>query len=202
MEKILLFIDRLSAGVGKAFGWCIIVMTVGTCYEVFVRYVLSAPTNWAFDLSYFMYGALFMMAGAYTLSRNGHVRGDVVYRLMPVRVQASIDLVLFIFFFMPGFAALFYYGIPYAEISWNIREVSIYSPTGAPVYPHKMLIPIASFLMLLQGFAEIVRCIVCIRDGTWPQRLHDVEEMESAILAEAQDRARIEKEMHVGGTAR
>jgi TRAP-type mannitol/chloroaromatic compound transport system permease small subunit len=117
---------------------------------------------------------------------------------MPARVQATIDLVLFIFFFIPGFGALFYYGIPYAHISWQIHEVSIYSPTGAPVYPHKTLIPIAAFLMLVQGFAEIVRCIICIRDGMWPQRLHDVEEMESAILAEAEDRRRIEDEMHVG----
>jgi TRAP-type mannitol/chloroaromatic compound transport system permease small subunit len=198
VEKLLLFIDRLSAGVGKAFGWCIIIMMLGTCYEVFVRYVLSAPTNWAFDLSYFMYGALFMMAGAYTLSRNGHVRGDVLYRMMPARVQASIDLVLFILFLAPGFGALFYYGIPYAEISWQIGEVSIYSPTGAPVYPHKTLIPIAAFLMLVQCFAEIVRCIICIRDGMWPQRLHDVEEMESAILHEAEDRRRIEEEMRLG----
>jgi len=198
VETFLLFIDRLSAGVGKAFGWCIVVMTIGTCYEVFVRYVLAAPTNWAFDVSYFMYGALFMMAGAYTLSRNGHVRGDVLYRLMPFRVQASIDLVLFVIFFIPGFAALLYYGIPYAQISWQIHEVSIYSPTGAPVYPHKTLIPIAALLMLIQCFAEIVRCIICLRDGVWPQRLHDVEEMESAILAESADRQRIEAELHVG----
>lgn len=200
MENFLLFIDRLSAGVGKAFGWCIMIMTLGTTYEVFVRYVLRAPTNWAFDVSYFMYGALFMMAGAYTLSRNGHVRGDVVYRLMPYRVQASIDLVLYIIFLIPGFSALLYYGIPYAEISWSIREVSIYSPTGAPVYPHKTLIPIAALLMLIQCIAEIIRCLICIRDGVWPQRLQDVEEMESAILAEAEDRRRIEAEMHVGAT--
>ena len=198
MENILLFIDRLSAGIGKAFGWCIIIMTLGTSYEVFVRYVLRAPTNWAFDLSYFMYGALFMMAGAYTLSRNGHVRGDVIYRLWPVRVQASVDLLLYIFFMLPGFSALLIYGIPYAQVSWAIHEVSIYSPTGAPVYPHKTLIPIAAFLMVLQCFAEIVRCIICLRTGAWPQRLHDVEEMESAILAEAADRKRIEAEMHVG----
>lgn len=202
MEKFLLFIDRLSAGVGKAFGWCIVIMTLGTSYEVFVRYVLRSPTNWAFDLSYFMYGSLFMMAGAYTLSRNGHVRGDVVYRLMPLRVQASIDLVLYIIFLGPGFSALLYYGIPYAEISWLQREVSIYSPTGAPVYPHKMLIPIAAALMLAQCLAEIIRCLICLRDGAWPQRLHDVEEMESAILAEAEDRKRIEEELHVGGMAR
>jgi TRAP-type mannitol/chloroaromatic compound transport system permease small subunit len=198
VEHVLLFIDRLSAGVGKAFGWCIIIMTLGTCYEVFVRYVLRAPTNWAFDVSYFMYGALFMMAGAYTLSRNGHVRGDVIYRLWPVRVQASIDLLLYIIFMLPGFGALLVYGIPYADISWQIHEVSIYSPTGAPVYPHKTLIPIAAFFMLMQCFAEIVRCVICLRDGAWPQRLHDVEEMESAILAEAADRKRIEAEMLVG----
>jgi TRAP-type mannitol/chloroaromatic compound transport system permease small subunit len=201
VEQFLLFIDRLSAGVGKAFGWCIVIMTLGTCYDVFMRYLFRAPTNWAFDVSYFMYGALFMMAGAYTLSRNGHVRGDFVYRMWPYRVQASIDLVLFIIFMLPGMGALFYYGIPYAKISWQIHEVSIYSPTGAPVYPHKTLIPIAGALMVIQCFAEIVRCIICIRDGVWPQRLHDVEEMESAILAEAADRRRIEEEMHVG-TAR
>ena len=197
MESILLFIDRLSAGVGKAFGWCIVIMTLGTCYEVFVRYVLSAPTNWAFDLSYFMYGALFMMAGAYTLSRNGHVRGDFLYRMWPSRVQASVDLVLFVIFMAPGTVALLYYGIPYAAQSWSIHEVSIYSPTGAPVYPHKTLIPIAAFFLLLQCLAEIVRCIICLRDGVWPQRLHDVEELESAILAEAADRRRIEEETHV-----
>jgi TRAP-type mannitol/chloroaromatic compound transport system permease small subunit len=117
---------------------------------------------------------------------------------MPMRMQASIDLALYILFLFPGFAALFYYGIPYAEISWQIREVSIYSPTGAPVYPHKTLIPIAAAFILLQGVAESIRCVICIRDGMWPQRLHDVEEMESAILAEAEDRRRIEEEMHVG----
>ncbi|MGB8429332.1 MAG: TRAP transporter small permease subunit [Pseudolabrys sp.] len=200
MENFLLFIDRLSGGVGKAFGWCIIIMTLGTCYDVFMRYLFRAPTNWAFDVSYFMYGALFMMAGAYTLSRNGHVRGDFVYRMWPYRVQASIDLVLFIIFMLPGFGALLYYGIPYAAQSWNIGEVSIYSPTGAPVYPHKMLIPIAAALMLFQCLAEIIRCLICIRDGVWPQRLHDVEEMESAILAEAADRRRIEEEVHAGAS--
>ena len=198
MEKLLLFIDRLSAGVGKAFGWCIIIMMLGTSYEVFVRYVLSAPTNWAFDLSYFMYGALFMMAGAYTLSRNGHVRGDVIYRMFPMRAQAGIDLVLYFLFVLPGFGALVYYGYFYAEISWAIGEVSIYSPTGAPVYPHKMLIPLAAGLILIQCIAEIVRCVICLRQGAWPQRLHDVEELESAIMADAENRRRIEQEMQVG----
>lgn len=198
MENFLLFIDRLSAGVGKAFGWCIIIMMLGTCYEVFMRYLLSAPTNWAFDLSYFMYGALFMMAGAYALSRNGHVRGDVVYRMLPMRVQAGIDLVLYFLFVIPGFGALVYYGYFYAEISWSIGEVSIYSPTGAPVYPHKTLIPLAAGLILIQCVAEIVRCVICLRQGAWPQRLHDVEELESAIMAEAENRRRAEQEMQAG----
>ena len=183
---------------GKAFGWCIAVMTVGTCYEVFMRYVLRAPTDWAFDMSYCMYGALFMMAGAYTLSRNGHVRGDVVYRLLPMRTQAAIELVLYIIFFFPGFLALLWYGAPYAYTSFLIRELSIYSPAGMPIWPLKILIPLGSLFLLIQGVAEVARCIICIRDGVWPQRLHDVEEMESAILAEAADRKRIEEELHVG----
>lgn len=202
MESFLFFIDRMSAAIGKAFGWCIVIMTLGTCYEVFMRYVLRAPTNWAFDLSYLMYGALFMMAGAYTLSRNGHVRGDVIFRLWPARTQAAIELVLYLTFFFPGFVALVVYGIPYARTSWTIREVSIYSPTGTPLYPLKALIPIAAFFMLLQGVAETIRCIICLREGAWPARLHDVEEMESAILAEQQDRARIQQQLHVGEASR
>jgi TRAP-type mannitol/chloroaromatic compound transport system permease small subunit len=202
VERFLFFIDRMSAGVGKAFGWCIVVMTLGTCYEVFMRYVLRAPTNWAFDLSYLMYGALFMMAGAYTLSRNGHVRGDVIFRLWPPRVQAAIEFVLYLIFFFPGFTALLVYGFSYARTSWNIQEVSIYSPTGTPIYPLKALIPIAAFFMLLQGLAETIRCIICLRRGAWPPRLHDVEELESAIVAEQQDRARIQQELHVGEESR
>lgn len=202
MESFLLFIDRLSAGVGKAFGWCIVVMTIGTSYEVFMRYILRAPTDWAFDMAYCMYGALFIMAGAYTVSRNGHVRGDVIFRLWPLRLQASIELVLYLIFFFPAFGAMFYYGFFYAWRSFLIREVTIYSPRGLPIWPLKVLIPLAAALMLFQGVAEVIRCIICLRNGNWPQRLHDVEEMESAILAEAADRRRIEAELHVRGTTR
>jgi TRAP-type mannitol/chloroaromatic compound transport system permease small subunit len=119
-----------------------------------------------------------------------------------MRVQASIEFVLYIIFFFPGFIALFWYGIPYAQTSFQIREVTIYSPAGLPIWPLKVLIPIGAFLMILQGFAEMIRCAICIRDGYWPQRLHDVEEMESAILAEAEDRKRIEAELHVAGAGR
>ena len=184
MTSFLHFIDSLSTWVGKSFGWLILVLTLGTCYEVFMRYLLNAPTTWAFDFSYITYGGLFLMAGAYTLSRNGHVRGDVIYRLWPQRVQASIDLTLFIIFFLPAVLAWIYAGWQFAKMSIQFREVSIFSPAGVPVFPLKALIPLTGVLLLLQGFAEVVRCVICIRDGMWPQRLHDVEELESAILHE------------------
>ena len=151
-----------------------------------MRYVLRAPTTWAFDFSYITYGALFLMAGAYTLSRNGHVRADVLYRMWRPRTQASVDLVLYIIFFLPAVAALIYSGWNYAQMSVRFREVSIFSPAGMPVFPLKALIPSTGVLLLLQGIAEIIRCIICIRTATWPQRLHDVEETESIILQEQQ----------------
>jgi TRAP-type mannitol/chloroaromatic compound transport system permease small subunit len=184
MNRFLLFIDLLSAWVGKAFGWLILVLTLGVSYEVFVRYVLNAPTTWAFDFSYITYGAMFLMAGAYTLSRNGHVRADVLYRLWKPRTQATMDLVLYILFFLPAVLALIYSGWNYAQMSIRFREVSIFSPAGVPVFPLKTLVPVTGVLLLLQGTAEIIRCILCIRTGVWPQRLHDVEETESLILQE------------------
>jgi TRAP-type mannitol/chloroaromatic compound transport system permease small subunit len=184
MQRYCLFIDSLSMWVGKAFGWLILVLTLGVSYEVFVRYVLSAPTTWAFDFSYITYGAMFLMAGAYTLSRNGHVRADVLYRFWKPRTQASMDLVLYIIFFLPAVAAFIYAGWNYAEMSVRFREVSIFSPAGIPVFPLKALTPITGVLLLLQGIAEIIRCIICIQEGAWPQRLHDVEETESIIMQE------------------
>jgi TRAP-type mannitol/chloroaromatic compound transport system permease small subunit len=184
MKRFLFFIDSLSTWVGKAFAWLILVLTFGVSYEVFVRYVLSAPTTWAFDISYITYGALFLMSGAYTLSRNGHVRGDVVYRFWRPRMQASMDLALYVVFFLPAVGAWIYSGWGYAAASIRFREVSIFSPAGVPVFPLKTLIPVTGVLLLLQGIAEIIRCILCIRSGRWPQRLHDVEEIESAILQE------------------
>jgi TRAP-type mannitol/chloroaromatic compound transport system permease small subunit len=186
MKSFLFFIDSLSLWTGKAFAWLILVLTLGVSYEVFVRYVLAAPTTWAFDFSYITYGALFLMAGAYTLSRNGHVRADVIYRFLQPRTQASLDLVLYILFFLPAIAAFMYTGYVYAEMSVRFREVSIFSPAGIPVFPLKTLIPVTGFLLLLQGIAEIIRCVLCIREGVWPARLHDVEETESVIIHETQ----------------
>jgi TRAP-type mannitol/chloroaromatic compound transport system permease small subunit len=189
MTKFLFFIDELSTWVGKAFGWLILVLTFAVSYEVFMRYVLRAPTTWAFDISYITYGAMFLMAGAYTLSRNGHVRADVVYRLFKPRKQATMDLVLYILFFFPGILALIYSGWGYAQMSVRFREVSIFSPAGIPVFPLKALIPVTGVLLLLQGVAEIIRCVLCIRTGQWPQRLHDVEETESLVIRERQQHA-------------
>jgi TRAP-type mannitol/chloroaromatic compound transport system permease small subunit len=180
------FVDKLSMWVGHAFAWSILILTLGICYEVFVRYVLRAPTGWSYDVGYMMYGALFLMAGAYTLSRNGHVRGDVVYRLWPPRAQAAVDAVLYVIFFMPAALALIYSGWRFAAQSWRFKEVSVFSPAGVPVYPLKTLIPLAGVLLVLQGLAEIVRCWQCIRTGEWPRRLHDVEELETAILHQAE----------------
>src|SRR5688572_25208124 len=184
MTGFLHFIDSLSTWVGKSFGWLILVLTFGTCYEVFMRYVLGAPTTWAFDFSYITYGALFLMAGPYTLSRGGHVRADVLYRFWKPRTQASMDLVLFILFFLPAVLAFIYAGWNYAAMSIRFKEVSIFSPAGVPVFPLKTLVPVAGVLLLLQGIAEIIRCIICIRSGEWPKRLHDVEETESIIMQE------------------
>jgi TRAP-type mannitol/chloroaromatic compound transport system permease small subunit len=184
MIKFIYFVDSLSAWVGKAFAWLILVLTFGVSYEVFVRYVLRAPTTWAFDFSYITYGALFLMAGAYTLSRNQHVRGDVIYRLWPQRTQATIDLVLYLLFFFPAILAFMYSGWNFAQMSVRFLEVSIFSPAGIPVFPLKALIPVTGVFLFLQGVAEVMRCIMCLRDGRWPQRLHDVEEMETVILHE------------------
>ena len=192
MNRFLHFIDSLSTQVGKAFAWLILVLTLGISYEVFVRYALRSPTTWAFDFSYINYGAMFLMAGAYTLTRNGHVRADVLYRLWRPRTQATMDLVLYVIFFLPAVGAFIYAGWGFAAMSVRFKEVSIFSPAGVPVFPLKALIPVTGLLLLIQGIAEIIRCVLCIRLGAWPQRLHDVEETESAILHEKKHLAEAE----------
>ena len=194
MTRILYFIDSLSAWTGKAFAWCIVILTFSTVYEVFVRYVLNAPTTWAFDMSVQMYGALFMMAGAYTLSQGAHVRGDVLYRLLSNKTQAKIDLVLYIVFLGPGAAALMYYGYFFAADSWFYKEVSWSSPARIQIYFFKTLIPISGTLIFLQGLAESARCIICIRTGEWPPRLHDVQETETMLMNEQEDLRKLGEE--------
>ena len=185
MNRLIYAIDQLSKTVGHAFAWCIIILTLGTSYEVFVRYVLNDPTSWAFDFSYIMYGALFYMAGAYALSRGGHVRADMFYRLWRPRTQATVELVLYILFFFPGILAMISSGWVYGNESMKIFEKSINSPVGIPIWQIKMLIPVGGALIFLQGLAESLRCVLCLRQGQWAPRLHDVEELEKQILEKA-----------------
>ena len=182
MESFIFFIDKVTAWVGKAFAWCIMIMTLGVSYEVFVRYLLRDPTSWAFDISYMMYGTLFMMAGAYTLSRDGHVRGDVLFRLWKPKVQALIEFTLYLIFFFPGILALIIAGADYAGESWFYKEVSVMSPANVPIFQFKMITPIAAGLLFIQGLAQCCRCIICLKTGEWPQHLEDVEEMETMLL--------------------
>ncbi len=175
-------IESLSQWVGKAFGWCILILTLSVSYEVFVRYVLNSPTVWAFDMMVQMYGALFLMAGAYTLAQDAHVRGDVLYRLFPVQWQARIDLFLYILFFFPGMMALFWYGWEIASDSWRYKEVSWNSPARIQIYFFKTLIPISGLLLMIQGLAEIARCWIAIKTGQWPKRIADVQETEDLLI--------------------
>lgn len=182
LQRLLLPVDRVSTLVGQAFAWTILLLTFAVSYEVFSRYVLGAPTDWAFDASYILYALLFIMAGAYALSRNAHVRGDFLYRAWSPRRQALMDLVLYFLFFFPGIIAFIYSGYGFAAQSWFTHEHSAYSPSGPPIYHFKTVIPVTGTLLLLQGIVEVVRCLICIRTGGWPRRLHDVEEMEKVIL--------------------
>ena len=184
MQKLLLFIDRFSTWVGHAFSFFIIALTLVITWEVFSRYALDAPHAWAFDVMAMFYGTLFMMAGAYTLSKNGHVRGDVLYGFFQPRTQASIDLTLYILFFIPGVFALTYAGYYYAADSWRIDEHSNVTADGPPIYPFKTVIPIAGAFLLLQGIVEIVRCVICLKQGAWPSREEDVEEVDVDALKE------------------
>ncbi|HQS82972.1 MAG TPA: TRAP transporter small permease subunit [Thiobacillus sp.] len=173
----MMAVDRLTTYVGRLFAWSIVVLTLLVSWEVFSRYVLNHPHPWALDAQIMLYGTLFMMAGAYTLAHQGHVRGDVLYGALRPRTQAGIDLVLFIFFYLPGVLALTWAGWTYANESLAIRE-NTFSPDPLPLYPFKFIIPAAGFLLLLQGIVEILRCVVCLRLGSWPERMKDVEEID------------------------
>jgi len=178
MQKLLLFIDKVSTWVGHAFSFFIVGLTLLVSWEVFSRYALDQPHAWAFDVMIMLYGTLFMMAGAYTLAKNGHVRGDVLYGFFPPRTQAAIDLTLYIVFFMPGVIALTYSGYFYASESWAIKESSNITAGGPPYYPFKTIIPLAGAFILVQGIVEIVRCVICLKQGQWPSREVDVQEVD------------------------
>lgn len=181
MALHLLWVDRLSTIVGKTFAWLIVILVGATSYDVIARYGFGAPTGWAFDVSYFLYATFFMMGGAYALARNQHVRGDIFYRLWPVRVQASIELLLLVAFFFPGMLALVSAGYQFFAMSFEQLEVTQTSFVRLPLYPLKLVIPVAGALMVIQGLAELARSVLALRDGVWPARLGDVEDTETAL---------------------
>ena len=178
MQKLMLFVDKVSTVVGQGLAWLIVVLNLLISWEVFSRYILSNPHAWAFDVMLMCYGTMFMMAGAYTLSKNGHVRGDVLYGFFRPRTQASWDLLLYIVFFIPGVFALTYAGYYYAADSWRIHESSNITAEGPPIYPFKTIIPFAGAILFVQGIVEIIRCVICIKQGYWPSREEDVEEVD------------------------
>ena len=179
-------VDRFSTFIGKAFAWAIVGLTGAICYEVFARYLFRAPTTWAFDVSYMLYGTLFMCAGAYTMSRSGHVRADFLYRMAPPRVQALLDLVLYLLFFFPAMIALVWFGWDFFAQSFHQNERSAFSPVGPYIWPFKFVIPAVGALMILQGVAEVARCVLTLRAGRWPHRIGDVKEMEEIALETAE----------------
>jgi TRAP-type mannitol/chloroaromatic compound transport system permease small subunit len=188
MQKTLFFVDKISTWVGQAFSWFIVALTLHVSWEVFSRYVLDNPRAWAFDVMIMFYGTLFMMAGAYTLAKNGHVRGDVIYGYFSPRAQAAVDLTLYIVFFIPGVVALVWAGYTYAAESWAINEHSNITSEGPPVYPFKTVIPLAGAFVLMQGIVEIIRCVICLKEGNWPPRAEDVVEV---------DVDKLKQELHV-----
>lgn len=209
IQRFLHAVDHFSTWVGKAFAWLIVALMLLVCAEVFKRYALNAPTAWIFDASNMLYGTLFMMGGAYTLAHDGHVRGDFFYGSMKPRTQAALDLVLYIAFFTPGIVALTWAGWTYAGESLAIREQT-FNADPLPVYPFKFIIPIAGAVVLMQGFAEVVRCIVCLKTGAWTPRLKDAEEIDvveqqlagSTFIDEDARRDAIERSKNIDDAAR
>lgn len=185
MTAFVYAMESISIWFGRAYGWCILVLTLSVSYEVFVRYVLNSPTVWAFDMMIQMYGALFLMAGPYALAQDTHVRGDVLYRIFPVKWQARVDFVLYILFFFPGMLALFWFGTEIAADSWRYKEVSWNSPARIQIYFFKTLIPLAGFLLIMQGLAECVRCWRAMKSGVWMERIDDVKETEQLLTEES-----------------
>jgi TRAP-type mannitol/chloroaromatic compound transport system permease small subunit len=210
VQRFLNAIDGISTWAGKAAAWLIMGLMALVCVEVFKRYIMNMPTAWIFDASNMLYGSAFMLCGAYTLAQNGHVRGDFLYSSMRPRMQAGLDLALYILFFLPGIAALIYAGFGYAADSWHINEHSNVTAEGPPVYHFKAVIPLAGTLVMLQGLAEIARCLVCLKMGAWPGRLKDVAEIDiieeqlahSEYVDEASRKLAIERAQKIDDSAR
>ncbi|MFA5520292.1 MAG: TRAP transporter small permease subunit [Castellaniella sp.] len=175
-------IDRINRWFGHFFGWTVLILTLFVTYEVFSRYAFHNPRPWAFDVMNMLYGTLFMMAGAYAMATNAHVRADILYGHFPVRVQAGLDLALFILFYFPGVIAMLWAGYGYAAESFAINEHSTITADGPPIYPFKAIIPLAGACLIAQGVAEVLRCVITLQQGAWPARIEDVEEVDVETL--------------------
>ncbi|HEV8535380.1 MAG TPA: TRAP transporter small permease subunit [Candidatus Limnocylindria bacterium] len=186
VDRYLFWVDRVSTWTGKAFGWLVVVLAFFVSWDVLARKFFDAPLAWAYDGSYILYGTIFMMAGAYTLARNAHVRGDIFYTNWPVRTQAAVDLLLYLLFFFPGIIFLVWGGIDFAELSWRVQERSTTTSGGPPVYQFKTVLPIAAVFLLAQGVVETIRAALALRSGVWPRRLGDVEETETKLAQQEQ----------------
>ncbi|MGH7389437.1 MAG: TRAP transporter small permease subunit [Candidatus Rokuibacteriota bacterium] len=156
-------IDGVSTATGWLAGWLIVPMTLGVSYEVVARYAFNAPTVWAYDTTYMLFGAQFMLAAAYTLLKGGHIRTDVFYERWSPRTRATIDVVSYLFFFFPGMLFVLYAGGVEAWQSWLIGERSDWTPWRPVLYPLKAVIPLTAALLVLQGFSELVKCLRVIR---------------------------------------
>ncbi len=185
VKELIFFIETISVSVGRTFSWCIVILILGTCFEVFMRYGFGNPTSWAFDMSYMLYGTIFMMAGAFTLARGGHVRGDFLYRRWKPKTQAKVDLILYILFFFPGITAMVFSGFEYGFGAFKLNEVSVNSPVGVPVWPLKLVILFSGLILFIQGFAEVLRCFYCLKEGHWLKRGLDIE---TPIISKAKQR--------------
>ena len=209
VQRLLHTADRISTLAGKTFAWLIVVLMLVVCAEVFKRYALNAPTAFIYDVNNMLYGTLFMMCGAYALAHDGHVRGDFLYGSFKPRTQAGIDLVLYLLFFLPGIGALTWAGWGYFHDSLAMNEQT-FNATPLPLYPFKFIIPLAGAIVLMQGLAEILRCIVCLRTGAWTPRLKDAEEMDvveeqlaaSTYVDDAARRDAIDRAQHIDDAAR
>jgi TRAP-type mannitol/chloroaromatic compound transport system permease small subunit len=160
-------IDKLADWSGNLFAWLIIPMVFGLTYEVFARYLFNAPTVWAYDITYMLYGGHFMLGAGYALLKGAHIRTDIFYQNWSPRTQGIVDAASYLFLFFPGMIFFFVSGTNEAVHAWRILERSDASPWRPPLYPFKTVIPFATLLLLIQGVSETIKSLYAARRGKW-----------------------------------
>jgi TRAP-type mannitol/chloroaromatic compound transport system permease small subunit len=160
-------IDRFSLWTGKLVAWLIVPMVLSLSYEVAARYLFTAPTIWAYDLAYMLYGTLFMLGSAYTLAKNGHIRTDTFYGNWSPRTQGIVDSICYVIF-IPALIALLWVGWTFFMRSYGQGERIVTSPWMPIVWPFKFVIPLTAAMLLLQSISELIKSLHAARTGTWP----------------------------------